>query len=152
MPWLLWITHTFSCIDTLHPESWNNITIYYKIYFESIQGSGSCWRFSICSAAKWVVWCLLDFLAQPMFGWLQGDQKKTKENPRGVTSLEFVRRGNIQASRFSLMVLVCKVRQVWWGGSNQMVPWRSSSSTLSWCFILVDICLDFNPLLFKGCH
>ena len=103
MPWLLWITHTFSCIDTLHPESWNNITIYYKIYFESIQGSGSCWRFSICSAAKWVVWCLLDFLAQPMFGWPQGDQKKQRKTLGGWLPLSlFVE----ETSR--------QVDSVWW--------------------------------------
>jgi len=38
------------------------------------------------------------------------------------------------------------------GGNSQMVPWRSSSSTLSWYFILVDICVAFSHPLSKGCH
>lgn len=48
--------------------------------------------------------------------WLaSGSSKKNRINPRGKTSLKFVRMGNMQASRFSLMVLVAKVRRVWWG-------------------------------------
>lgn len=51
--------------------------------------------------------------------WLASDgSKKTRADPRGNVSLEFVQRGNMQASRFCLMVLVCKVRQVWWGGEQ----------------------------------
>lgn len=47
--------------------------------------------------------------------WLaSGGSKKNRENPQGNTSLEFVRRGNKQAARFSMMGLVALVRQVWW--------------------------------------
>lgn len=57
--------------------------IYVVIVFYLLSKARSCWHFSICSAAKWVVWCLLDFLAQPMFGWPQGGQKKQRQTLEG---------------------------------------------------------------------